>query len=625
MSHGTTLDNLQLTDTFHTWFIRHNQTIDELNTVIGSGISTAGLSGTHLWITTVNGSQYDAGNVKGPTGKGISAAGMSGSDLVLTWSDSTTSIIGDIKGDQGVQGVQGEQGPAGNKGEAGNTGIGVPAGGTQGYVLTKGTSGDYDTEWTDISATTKPKPGYIGGRAFESNKGVRPQSYIYLPDVHSGVAITADVMKGFTVGISNLGGGINDSKIYQWTFNDELSSTGGMGVGCYQEGVHNSWSGWQGPSVKLIPMYIPSFSTVRRFVMWIDDIGTMKIGGHTSGTALAGSGNTFEANHITEDGWGTDNARFYSHLHFNNDALLGVARFHVKQPCDQGIFLRMALLSSKNREPDALVQGSTAEFSLLPGSSGWQSPKASVYKGSATTGGTQGSHTDYYVTATGPHGFTMGAGSTGVGLPPGWYWLYFECIPQSWISNHPVITNGQAGDAIGGSGRTMKKEDRLRTEYTTIFIPHTDVGDIKFSPHIGHDLRQLSPPNVNDVNGVGITGADEWKIASDSWSNSIYLATNGLYYAGTDDWVGNWSIVNDVYNTSNNFCKKSDGFGDVSPNSNVFGIQGIGNMTNSGNKALFHPANKYQARIPRVGLEIYKSYESSEEAEGGGGPFSGGA
>ena len=176
MSHGTTLDNLQLTDTFHTWFIRHNQTIDELNTVIGSGISTAGLSGTHLWITTVNGSQYDAGNVKGPTGKGISAAGMSGSDLVLTWSDSTTSIIGDIKGDQGVQGVQGEQGPAGNKGEAGNTGIGVPAGGTQGYVLTKGTSGDYDTEWTDISATTKPKPGYIGGRAFESNKGVRPQS-----------------------------------------------------------------------------------------------------------------------------------------------------------------------------------------------------------------------------------------------------------------------------------------------------------------------------------------------------------------------------------------------------------------------------------------------------------------
>ena len=31
MSHGTTLDNLQLTDTFQTWFIRHNQSIDELN------------------------------------------------------------------------------------------------------------------------------------------------------------------------------------------------------------------------------------------------------------------------------------------------------------------------------------------------------------------------------------------------------------------------------------------------------------------------------------------------------------------------------------------------------------------------------------------------------------------
>lgn len=62
------------------------------------------------------------------------------------------------KGEQGIQGPVGPAGPQGEKGEAGVTGErglkgdpgeGVPTGGTPGQMLTKKSTNNYDTQWTD--------------------------------------------------------------------------------------------------------------------------------------------------------------------------------------------------------------------------------------------------------------------------------------------------------------------------------------------------------------------------------------------------------------------------------------------------------------------------------------------
>ena len=53
-------------------------------------------------------------------------------------------------GAQGEQGPEGEQGPQGEQGPAGE---GVPAGGSAGQFLKKSSSTDYDSEWSDITAS----------------------------------------------------------------------------------------------------------------------------------------------------------------------------------------------------------------------------------------------------------------------------------------------------------------------------------------------------------------------------------------------------------------------------------------------------------------------------------------
>ena len=55
------------------------------------------------------------------------------------------------QGPRGETGAAGPQGPKGETGPAGADGVGVPAGGSAGQVLKKGTAADYDTAWGDIS------------------------------------------------------------------------------------------------------------------------------------------------------------------------------------------------------------------------------------------------------------------------------------------------------------------------------------------------------------------------------------------------------------------------------------------------------------------------------------------
>ena len=54
-----------------------------------------------------------------------------------------------IKGDTGATGPAGQDG---QDGQDGADGVGVPSGGTQGQVLTKSSSTDYDTAWATPSS-----------------------------------------------------------------------------------------------------------------------------------------------------------------------------------------------------------------------------------------------------------------------------------------------------------------------------------------------------------------------------------------------------------------------------------------------------------------------------------------
>jgi len=67
----------------------------------------------------------------------------------------TNEITADLTGyaNQGTQGIQGETGDTGATGETGATGAGVAAGGTTGQVLSKKSTTNYDTEWTDVAGT----------------------------------------------------------------------------------------------------------------------------------------------------------------------------------------------------------------------------------------------------------------------------------------------------------------------------------------------------------------------------------------------------------------------------------------------------------------------------------------
>ena len=688
---GSTLDTILLTDTFHTWFIRTNQAIEELNTVIDSGISAAGLSGDHLWLYLHGGITFDVGHVVGETGPGISFGGLSGADLVFTKTDGSLLTIANVKGEQGLQGVQGQQGPQGPTGNIGPAGQGVPTGGTQGYVLTKGTSGDYDTQWTDVTAIVKKKPGFVGGRQYESDAGVRPNSYIYLPDVHAGASITQDVMRGFTCGFQPNEKASAGSDILNWQFNDELSSTGGWYGGNFahvnQEDAGDDNIGAQffvGPTLKLIPMYIPTYTVFRRYVMWIDDIGTTVVAGHTfdhfsADGAVGNPHSKNTANFYTRESEDGRQYRFYSQLGHGQPNVHGRDHYFTNQGNTaghaghqgggsaglaehaQGMYLRMALLNTKNGEPNKLVAGSTSEW-YLKGATGWTAPgnRKAKYQG-------HGNHTPYHVGSSGPHGFTCGAGATGAFLEPGWYWMYFECIPAAWIAHHPEGYSDLNGDS--DDSHRVRPGDRNR--YTTIIIPHTDYDKGRGTDLIGLDSWDLAPTerqnafrsHIADFQsyGDGTTSEMGWSAAAYPdggtgytklssvgstgaqaayWSPTHYMASNGIHVQTKPEFSGSWCIVlghftglpmqrptwapnfgvtgtQDMSHATGGVATGGVGLVDdrtYQPEP----IHGIAGQNTSGGKGIFRPQNIYQARCPRVGIEIFKTFESSEDAGGGG-------
>jgi len=80
------------------------------------------------------------------------------------WVPTTSTVIGPEgpegspgaqgpQGPQGIQGPVGPEGPEGPEGPQGSVGEGFPVGGSEGEVLVKSSSDDYDTEWSSNYAT----------------------------------------------------------------------------------------------------------------------------------------------------------------------------------------------------------------------------------------------------------------------------------------------------------------------------------------------------------------------------------------------------------------------------------------------------------------------------------------
>lgn len=78
------------------------------------------------------------------------------------WVPTTSAVVGPVgpegppgpQGIQGPEGPEGPEGPVGPQGPAGEDGVGIPVGGSEGGVLVKSSSNDYDTEWSSDYATT---------------------------------------------------------------------------------------------------------------------------------------------------------------------------------------------------------------------------------------------------------------------------------------------------------------------------------------------------------------------------------------------------------------------------------------------------------------------------------------
>jgi hypothetical protein len=116
---------------------------------------------TSEWKTLVVGAKGEQGDV-GPAntlevGTVTDSAPGSEPEVTITGTapDQTINFVLPT-GDTGPQGETGEAGATGETGATGPTGPGVAAGGSEGQVLTKSSSTDYDTEWQTV--TTDPTP-----------------------------------------------------------------------------------------------------------------------------------------------------------------------------------------------------------------------------------------------------------------------------------------------------------------------------------------------------------------------------------------------------------------------------------------------------------------------------------
>lgn len=108
-------------------------------------------------------------------------------------------------GARGATGPTGDPGPAGSDGADGATGVGVPAGGTAGYILAKASNTDYDTEWivapsggtggglTEIVQDTTPELGgdlWIGNNKIQFPSTFGTTGGIYVSGVTDDLYIT---------------------------------------------------------------------------------------------------------------------------------------------------------------------------------------------------------------------------------------------------------------------------------------------------------------------------------------------------------------------------------------------------------------------------------------------------
>ena len=210
--------------------------------------------------------------------------------------------------------------------------------------------------------------------------------------------------------------------------------------------------------------------------------------------------------------------------------------------------------------------------------------------------------------------------------------------------------NGRSCDLIGLDSWDLAPTGRQNV-YRKAIAERSNANMGKSAGH-GHHWVGASFDNGSTgysfIGGVGQTGAQ-----AAYWSATHYMACNGMHnksigYEGN----GSWMIVPRLTNsTSNNGLAGNPviarpswatagatgelsiatpswapaqtwvqgACGDVgNKDYQPDGIHGIAGQNTSGGKSIFRPQNIYQARCPRVGIEIYKTFESSEDASGDG-------
>ena len=143
--------------------------------------------------------------------------------------------LGLVRGPQGAQGIQGPQGERGLQGPKGDTGAGVPAGGSDGYLLVKDGSTNYESEWrkhNNLPAMAAMQDGIAIVADGDNHAAIASGQFVYVKN-HSSLAeglykARSNIAANAALSTSNLAaegsGGLNDLQAQVSSLNSNLNA-----------------------------------------------------------------------------------------------------------------------------------------------------------------------------------------------------------------------------------------------------------------------------------------------------------------------------------------------------------------------------------------------------------------
>jgi len=580
---GSTLDNLQITETFYGWYNKTNEIIDLLNSLVGDGISGATLDDGNLIITLIDGTTLDAGYVMGSTGTSFVDASVIDGYLILGLDSGASVTAGYVQGPTGQTGARGETGDTGDPGTTGPTGEGVPPGGFAGYALVKTSDVSYETEWADVSSVARSHPGKIGG--YEGGTGSlifgrglsqdgrllfpRWSTNYYISQVHQGPGIAmagatglypvAGLMTGFTSGYDDgLTAGIKvlnflentlpfEGNVYTDANSDCLGQTLDGPPGYYWNRMKYF------PTCKLQPFYVGNYCYIDKYLTYIagyenniPDARTDRRGMYAwFGVIPANSfpTGTPQSEVVQFDGFVEGSTCAY----FFRDSGVGL--------CGNGFAVSVT-------DEDFDVTGITT--------CAWTGD----YVREVTPGRT--GPISLYPEASGP----LGLGN-GFVLQPGWYYLMSEFIPTAWFS---------VGSALDTIGSTLAYEKGRSGDQ--VLFTHTNAannfGDMSL---FGLNGFELAPEN--EVTGVGSPFTPSAYLGISSIRQSMKTIPTGLSpYLWFTQGLSGGGVARFGTGDSGNYLKGH------------IGLHPIHESVDQSGAITIRPQTPEQASAPRIGISI---------------------